>query len=83
MARVGVVGTTSWGTTLGILMARRGHEVTVLARSENEARELVQNQENKRLLPGVSFPPSLTATSDIAATLGKKLRFVELCASSK
>ena len=69
MARVGVVGTTSWGTTLGILMARRGHEVTILARSEKEARKLVRDQENKRLLPGVGFPPSLTATSDIATAI--------------
>ena len=82
MARVGVVGTTSWGTTLGILMARRGHEVTILARSENEARELVQNQENKRLLPGVGFPPSLTATSDIATAI-TDANLVILCTPSQ
>lgn len=82
MARVGVVGTTSWGTTLGILMARRGHEVTMLSRSENEARELVQNQENKRLLPGVSFPPSLTATSDIATAV-TDANLVILCTPSQ
>ena len=82
MARVGVVGTTSWGTTLGILMARRGHEVTILARSENEARELVQNQENKRLLPGVGFHPSLTATSDIATAI-TDANLVILCTPSQ
>lgn len=82
MARVGVVGTTSWGTTLGILMARRGHEVTILARSEKEARELVQDQENKRLLPGVGFPPSLTATSDIA-TATTNASLLILCTPSQ
>lgn len=66
MARVGVVGTTSWGTTLGILLARRGMEVTLWARSEEEANALERDRENRRLLPGVPFPSSLTATSDAA-----------------
>ncbi len=82
MARVGVVGTTSWGTTLGILMARRGHEVTILARSEEESRQLVKDQENKRLLPGVGFPPSLTATSDIATAI-TNASLVILCTPSQ
>ena len=49
MSRVGVLGTTSWGTTLGILLARRGQEVTLWARSEEEAHALTQDQENKRI----------------------------------
>ena len=67
MARVGVLGTTSWGTTLGILLARRGHEVTLWARSDEEADDLVRDQENKRLLPGVPFPSSLTVTADASS----------------
>ena len=35
--RVGVVGTTSWGTTLAILMASQGHRVTLWVRTPEEA----------------------------------------------
>ena len=68
MAQVGVVGTTSWGTTLAILIAREGHEVRLWARTENEAAGLEAARENERLLPGASFPPSLhvTASSKVA-----------------
>ena len=60
---VGVLGTTSWGTTLAIIMARRGHRVTLWARTPEEARLLQRDRENKRLLPGFPFPPSLQVSS--------------------
>ena len=82
MTRVGVVGTTSWGTTLGILLARHGHEVTLLARTDEEARVFAQDQENKRLLPGVPFPPSLNATADKQAVLSAA-ELVILCTPSQ
>lgn len=82
MAHVGVVGTTSWGTTLGILLARRGHEVTLWARSDDEARELTQTQENKRLLPGVPFPPSVSATADVQSVFSNA-ELVILCTPSQ
>ena len=40
MTRVTVVGTTSWGTTLGILLARRGVSVALLARTAAAAADL-------------------------------------------
>ena len=64
MARVTVVGTTSWGTTLGILLARRGAPVTLLARTGAEAETLSRDRENRRLLPDAPFPDSLTASAD-------------------
>ena len=69
MARVAVVGTTSWGTTLGILLARRGVPVTLLARAVEEAETLNHDRENRRLLPGARFPESLSADVDPAAAL--------------
>ncbi len=69
MTRVTVVGTTSWGTTLGILLARRGIPVTLLARTADEAAVLSADRENRRLLPGAAFPDALTASPDVAAAL--------------
>ena len=59
---VGVVGTTSWGTTLAILVARQGHDVTLWARTSEEAERLQADRENKRLLSGFPFPSSLRVT---------------------
>lgn len=69
MTRVTVVGTTSWGTTLGILLARRGIPVTLLARTAEEAGALNANRENRRLLPGAPFPNDLSASADADAAL--------------
>ncbi len=69
MTRATVVGTTSWGTTLGILLARRGIPVALLARTAEEAGTLNSDRENRRLLPGAAFPDALTAASDASAAL--------------
>ena len=69
MPRVTVVGTTSWGTTLGILLARRGVPVTLLARGAEEAETLNRDREHRRLLPGALFPDALTASADAGAAL--------------
>jgi glycerol-3-phosphate dehydrogenase (NAD(P)+) len=61
-----VFGTGSWGTTLAIMLARRGAPVTLLARGRAEADGLRLAGENARFLPGVPFPPSLEVTSDVA-----------------
>ena len=60
---VAVIGTTTWGTTLAIIMARRGIHVRSLARTREEADALEQARENPRL-KGHSFPASMTTTGD-------------------
>jgi len=61
--RVGVLGTTAWGTTLAVLAASRGQRVCLWARDEEEAARLRRAGENRRQ-PGLRFPPSLEVTSD-------------------
>ncbi len=58
MSRVGVIGTTSWGTTLGIVLALNGHDVSLWARSRTEA-ESLESARAHRFLPGVEFPENL------------------------
>jgi glycerol-3-phosphate dehydrogenase (NAD(P)+) len=64
-----VVGTGSWGTTLAILAARQGLAVSLIARSEDEAREMAGAGENSRFMPGYVFPPGLTPTADVERAL--------------
>jgi glycerol-3-phosphate dehydrogenase (NAD(P)+) len=60
-----VVGAGTWGTTLALLLARRGR-VTLLARDEAHARRLTSDGENRRYLPGVGLPAEVLVTADPA-----------------
>ena len=62
MDKVTVVGTTTWGTTLAVLLARKGVPVTLLARTQEEATGLEAARRNRRFLSQIEFPPSLGAT---------------------
>lgn len=66
---VTVVGTGSWGTTLAIILARHDLEVTLWARTEEEARELDTRRANEAFLPGVPFPDHLMVTHFLPAAL--------------
>ena len=69
MSKVGVVGTTSWGTTLGVIIARQGIDVCVWARTEAEASQLESDRENVRFLSGVPFPKSLAVSASTREAL--------------
>lgn len=71
MTQAAVVGTTSWGTTLGILLGKQGFPVTLLAHSRKEAVSLSQAREHIERVPGVPFPEDLTVTDDPSVALVK------------
>ncbi len=62
MEKVAVIGTTTWGTTLAILLSRKGTSVTLLARTPEEAGDLEASRQNARFLPGTTFPASLNVS---------------------
>ena len=70
MAQVGVVGTTTWGTTLAIIAARAGVGVSLWARTQAEADEIRSTGENRLLLPGVKLPPGISVTASPGEALG-------------
>lgn len=63
-----IVGATTWGATLAIILARRGASVRLLTRTDEEARGLGASREHPRL-PSHAFPDSLTLTADASAAL--------------
>ncbi len=69
MPKVAIIGTTTWGITLGMVLARKGLEVKLWARTEREAKELKKAKFNPALLPNISFPPQLSATKLLSEAL--------------
>ena len=71
MPKIAIIGTTSWGKTLGVVLARNGLEVRLWARTEREAIALRNSGPNPTLLPGVTFPPQLSITSSLSEALAE------------
>ncbi|MCL1885768.1 MAG: NAD(P)-dependent glycerol-3-phosphate dehydrogenase [Dehalococcoidia bacterium] len=65
MAKTCVIGTTSWGTTIAIMLARHGMEVSLWARTEDEAAHLRGKGPDKHIVGNAVFPSSLSVTSSV------------------
>lgn len=66
MSRIVVLGAGAWGTALALSLCRRGgHEVTLWAHSEGEARQIDGSRENTLFLPGFPLPADLTVTAEM------------------
>lgn len=82
MEKVIVIGAGSWGTALGLVLARKGHDVTLWERDEKIAKTLQEERENKRLLPGIIFPENLNVTNELNGLL-KGVKYVVLSVPSQ
>ena len=69
IGQAAIIGATTWGTTLGILLAQNGVPVSLLTRSEPEAQTLTSQGRNARFLPDAPFPDSLSVTSQPGSAL--------------
>lgn len=69
MAKVSVVGTTSWGTTLAIILAQNGSDVFLWARTNTEAELLKRDGQNARFLAGHHFSSNLHVTASLAEAI--------------
>jgi len=71
MPNIAIIGTTAWGITLGMALARNGLQVKLWARTEQEAVELTNAGPNPVLEKGIDFPPKLSVTSSLSEALAK------------
>jgi len=62
--RIAILGAGAWGTALACALAHR-REVTLWARSAEQALELNRSRSNERYLPGIALPPSLIVTHEL------------------
>ena len=63
MQKAAIIGTTSWGITLGMLLVAKGVEVTLWARTEREARQYRANNLDPVRFPNITLPPEMVITS--------------------
>ena len=69
MTRAAVLGTGSWGTAFGKVLADAGTDVVLWSRREELARAVNETHENPDYLPGLVLPGNLSATSDARAAV--------------
>lgn len=69
MKRIAVIGAGSWGTALGIVAARSGHEVKFWSRNPAVVNSINLDRVNSLYLPGVAVPDGVIASQDIADAL--------------
>jgi glycerol-3-phosphate dehydrogenase (NAD(P)+) len=71
---ISVLGAGSWGTALAIQAARNGCQTLLWGHNPEHIADLSKDKENKRYLPGLSFPSALL-TSD---SIEEAVRFSDL-----
>ena len=62
--QVGVIGAGAWGTTLAVRLAAAQRPVTLWAHSAEASSQLAAERENRRYLPGITFPPNVRVATD-------------------
>ncbi len=69
MQKIAVIGTTTWGITLAILLANKGSEVRLWARTQKEANKIRKKGSNPARLPDVVLPEQIVITSKMGEAL--------------
>jgi glycerol-3-phosphate dehydrogenase (NAD(P)+) len=69
MKRFAVIGAGSWGTALGIIAARRGHEVRLWSRNAEVVESINRQRVNTVYLPDSDIPECVRATDEIEEAL--------------
>ena len=70
--RIGVIGAGAWGTALAMLLADKGHDVTLWMYEKDLAEETGRTRENRTYLPGFTLNPSITVISSMETAVKNK-----------
>jgi glycerol-3-phosphate dehydrogenase (NAD(P)+) len=68
---IAVIGDGGWGTTLGILLSKKGFGVTIWGIFPDYVEILKRDRENVKFLPGVKIPPDICITSSMDEAVKK------------
>ena len=62
---IAVIGSGAWGTALAIAAANAGRRVTLWSRDADQAAAMIATRENKKRLPGIQLPLTITPTASL------------------
>lgn len=71
MEKIGIIGSGTWGTAIGILLSNNGHEVTLWSAIPEEIEELKQSRRHPNL-PEAELPEGIRFTADLAEAMEEK-----------
>jgi glycerol-3-phosphate dehydrogenase (NAD(P)+) len=72
MSEIAVIGAGAWGTSIAIVLGRKGtHRVRLWAHETEVCKSISQKRINEQFLPGGRIPESVAATNDLAAALDR------------
>lgn len=69
MDKIAILGSGSWGTALGKLLAEKGNNVFIWGRNINVINDININKENSKYLKNIKLPENLNATSNVEEAL--------------
>ena len=75
MSYMTVIGGGSWGTTLAILLANKGYDVSLWVYEENLAEEIRSTRINPVYLPGVVIPDSIKVSHRMEDALNEAIEY--------
>ncbi|MCW7461356.1 NAD(P)H-dependent glycerol-3-phosphate dehydrogenase [Leptospira limi] len=70
--KIGIIGSGSFGTALGSILADKGYDVTLWTRSEEQARSINENHMNSKHMPDLVLPEKLRASTDLIQVVKDK-----------
>ncbi|GCE11049.1 glycerol-3-phosphate dehydrogenase [NAD(P)+] [Tengunoibacter tsumagoiensis] len=83
MNTMGVIGSGAWGTTLALLLAKKGYATTLWEHHADRALETQRRRENTEFLPGIHFPLTLQVTSSLEQAVAGKTMILMVTPSQK
>ncbi len=69
---IGIIGAGAWGTALAMLLAGKGHRVTLWMYEQDLAEETIRTRENRVYFPGFALPESIQVTSSLETAVSGK-----------
>jgi glycerol-3-phosphate dehydrogenase (NAD(P)+) len=76
--RISIIGAGNWGTTLAIVLAKKGLAVSLHSVFKEHNINMQKNRENKLFLKGAKFPKGLKIESSLAGALDNEIIIIAI-----
>jgi glycerol-3-phosphate dehydrogenase (NAD(P)+) len=70
--KIGVIGAGAWGTALALLLADKGHDVTLWMYEKDLAEETQRTRENRVYLPGFTLPANIAVNASLEGVVRER-----------